>query len=74
MTIGDIAKKDYYKVYVRVISNINGCEYDLFYGVFKTIDGKIYALDGERYSKDELIISFEEFTDKKGNECCVIYI
>ena len=74
MTIGDIAKKDYYKVYVRVISTIDDCEYDLFYGVFRTIGGRIYTLDEERYSKDELVISYEEFTDNNGNECCTIYI
>ena len=59
MTIGDLIKnKDYDYVSYRLTLRD---ESDIFAGCFASKGGKIIALDGDIYDKDEEVLSYEEW-------------
>lgn len=65
LTIGDLIKnKDYDYVEYRITIPVlyYGVD-DIFAGEFKTKNGKIISLDGDGYSLDQKIVSYEEWDD-----------
>ena len=64
LTIGDLIKnKDYDYVEYRItIPPIYETD-SIFAGAFKTKNGKIISLDGDDYSLDQGIVSYEEWDD-----------
>lgn len=61
MTIGDLIKnKDYDYVSYRLTIRDGR---DIFAGCFASKDGEIVPLDGDSYSKDEEVLSYEEWNN-----------
>lgn len=65
MTIKDlITKKDYDYISWRVTLPENAGGGDTFFGCTKSENGKLIPLDGDIYSEDTEIISYEEWNDE----------
>lgn len=63
MTIGDLIKnKDYDYVSYRMTIPSGS---DIFAGCFASKDGEIISLDGDSYSKNEEVLSYEEWINSK---------
>jgi hypothetical protein len=65
MIIGDLIKnKDYDYVSYR-LTLLDGS--NIFAGCFASKDGKIISLDGDVYSKNEEVLSYEEWSQPEDN-------
>ena len=65
MTIGDLVKnKDYDYISYRLTLRDDS---DIFAGCFASKDGEIIPLDGDTYSKDEEVLSYEEWQQSEDN-------
>lgn len=66
MTIGNlIQKKDYDYISWRMTLPERMGGGDEFFGCTKSQNGKLISLDGDSYSEDTEIISYEEWEDKE---------
>lgn len=67
ITVGDLIKnKDYDYISWRI--KLDGedrdkvGEDDIFFGVCRSENGKLISMDGDTYSEDEVVISYEEWS------------
>ena len=68
MTIGDLIKKkdyDYIEWRAKLPESVGGG--DTFFGAAASKDGKLISLDGDCYSEDIDVISYEEWDDAEEN-------
>ena len=63
MTIGDLIKNKNYDYVEYRLTIPNGS--DIFAGCFKSENGEIIPLDGDSYSKNEEVLSYEEWNNPK---------
>lgn len=68
MVIGDLIKNkdyDYIEWRATLPENLGGG--DIFFGVSKSENGKLISLDGDNYSEDTEVFSYEEWSMPEKN-------
>lgn len=66
MTVGDLIKhKDYDYISWRVTLPEKAGGGDTFFGCTKSENGKLIPLDGDIYSEDTEVLSYEEWSDEE---------
>lgn len=62
MTVGDLIKnKDYDYISWRVTLTEKAGGGDMFFGCTASKNGELISLDGDTYSKEEVVLSYEEW-------------
>ena len=66
MIIRDLIKnKDYDYISWRVTAPASFVEPDIFFGACKSENGKLIPIDGDSYYDDEVVVSYEEWSNDK---------
>ena len=64
MTIGDLIKnKDYDYIEYRCTAPADLTETDIFFGICKSENGKLIALDYDSYDESEEVLRWEEWSN-----------